>query len=144
MMSGRSSAMRFVMLTTALQVGVSAQTRQKPPTASLCVVVASPDGYNERVLSIEGVLSPSEHSLALYSPSCKPKEGFNVTIQAVLPPGWESLPNGKQLRKLLHRGRNAGVKLTGVFESGGYSYGPDGAKFRFVIKEIASVERVPK
>jgi hypothetical protein len=132
------------MLTAVLQVGVSAQTQRKPPAASLCVVVASPSGYNERVLSVEGVLSPSEHSLALYSPSCKPKEGFNVTIQAVLPIAWESLPNGKQLRKLLHRGRSAAVKLTGEFESGEYSYGPDGAKFRFVIREISSVERVPE
>jgi hypothetical protein len=128
------------MLAIILQATASAQTHQVPVTANLCEVVASPDVYNNRVLTVEGILFPSEHSLSLYNSSCKPKEGYDVTIQAVLPPAWESLPNGKQLRKFLHRGKSASVKLIGTFESGAYSYGPDGARFRFVISEISSVE----
>jgi len=31
--------------------------------------------------------------------------------------------------------------LTGMFESGADSYGPDAAKFRFVITEISAVEK---
>jgi len=132
------------MLAIILQATASAQTHQAPVTANLCEVVASPDVYNKKVLTVEGILFPSEHSLSLYIPSCKPKEGFDVTMQAVLPPAWESLPNGKQLRKFLHRGRNAGVRLTGIFESGRYSYGPDGARFRFVVSEITSVEKASR
>jgi len=143
MMNSRSSMFKVVLLAMILQATALAQTHQQPVTANICEVVESPDGYNEKVLTVEGILLPSEHSLALYSPSCKPKEGFNVTIQAVLPPAWESLPNGKQLRKLLHHGKSARVTLTGVFENGGYSYGPDAAKFRFVISEISSVGNAP-
>jgi hypothetical protein len=131
------------MVATILQAAVSAQVRPEPVVANLCEVVASPADYNKKVLSIEGILFPSEHSLLLYSPSCRPKVGFATGIDAVLPTEWQSLRNGKQLRKFLHRRKRASVKLIGTFESGAYSYGPDGARFRFVISEITSVEKAP-
>ena len=81
--------------------------------------------------------------IMLYSPSCKPKEGFDVGIQALLPPGWVSSPNGKQLHKLFSHKTNASVKLVGTFESGPGRYGPDADKFRFTISEISSVKKAP-
>ena len=137
------SLIRGFMLATILQAVVSAQVRPEPVTANLCEVVASPSAYNKKVLSVEGILYPGEHSLTLYSPSCFPKVDSDTGINAMLPPEWESLPKGKQLRKFLHRGKSASVKLIGTFESGAYSYGPDGARFRFVIREITSVEKAP-
>ena len=141
MMSSRSSTIRVVMLAIILQATASAQTHQQPATTNLCEAVASPDGYNKKVLTVEGILSPSEHSLALYSASCKPREGFNVTVQAVLPADWESMRNGKRLRKLLQSHKEARVKLTGTFETGAGPYGPDVAQFRFVVSEISSVDK---
>lgn len=138
-----SSLIQGFMVATILQAAVSAQVRPEPVAASLCEVIASPADYNKKVLSIEGILFPGEHSLTLYSPSCRPKVGFNARIEAVLPPEWESLRNGKQLRKFLHRRKSASVKLIGAFESDVYPYGPDGARFRFVISEISSVEKAP-
>jgi hypothetical protein len=139
----RDSLVRSLMLAVVLQATASAQTPQEPVTANLCEVVASPDGYNGKMLSVEGILLPGEHSVLLYSPSCKPKEGFNVGIQAEFPPDWVSLPNGKELRKFLRRGKSASVKLSGTFEGGAGRYGPDGARFRFTITEISSVKRAP-
>ena len=130
-----------VMLAIVLWATAPAQTRQQPVTTNLCDVVVSPDVYNGRALTVAGILVPSEHSLGLYSPECKPKYGFDVTIQAVLPAAWESLPNGKQLRKFLKRGKEARVKLTGTFESAAGRYGPDAARFRFAVSEIPSAEK---
>jgi len=121
----------------------SAQTPQQPVTANLCEVVASPESYNGKVLLVEGILLPGEHSVLLYSSSCIPKESFDVGIQAVFPPEWESSPKGKQLRQFLHRGKSASVKLIGTFESGNGRYGPDAAQFRFTIREISSVKKAP-
>lgn len=143
MSNHRSSVVRAVMLGIILQIAASAQTPQQPVTANLCEVVASPDGYNGKMLSVEGVLLPGEHSVLLYSPSCKPKEGFDVGIQAVFPPEWVSSPNGKQLHKLFNHRTNANVKLIGTFESGAGRYGPDVARFRFTISEISSVKKAP-
>jgi hypothetical protein len=131
-----------VLLASILQAA-SAQSTQQPVTANLCEVVASPDKYNGKVLSVEGVLLPGEHSVLLYSPSCKPKESFDVGIQAQFPPEWVSSPNGKRLHKLFSHRTNASVKLIGTFESGTGRYGPDVAKFRFAIKEISSVKKAP-
>jgi hypothetical protein len=142
MSSRRTSTVGAVMMAIILQAA-SAQTPQQSVTANLCEVVASPDGYNGKVLSVEGVLLPGEHSVLLYSPSCKPKEGFDVGIQAVFSPEWVSSPNGKQLHKLFNHRTNANVKLTGTFESGAGRYGPDVARFRFTISEIASVKKAP-
>jgi hypothetical protein len=122
----------------------SAQSLQQPVIANLCEVVASPDRYSGKVLSVEGVLLPGEHSVLLYSPSCKPKESFDVGIQAVFPPEWASSPNGKQLHKLLNHRAKASVKLIGTFESGTGRYGPDAARFRFTIREISSAKKAPR
>jgi hypothetical protein len=119
----------------------SAQTPQQPIIANLCEVVASPDRYNGKVLSVEGILSPGEHSVLLYSPSCKPKESLDVGIQAIFPPEWVASRNGKKLHKLFNHRTNASVKLIGMFESGTGRYGPDVARFRFTIREISSVQK---
>jgi hypothetical protein len=129
------------MLAIVLQTAVSVRAQQQPRAINLCDVVASPDGYNGKVLSVEGILLPGEHSVLLYSPSCKPKESFDVGIQAVFPPDWVSSPNGKQLHKLFNHRTNASVKLIGTFESGSGRYGPDVARFRFTITEISSVKK---
>lgn len=129
------------MLAIMLQVAVSARAQLQPKEINLCDVVASPDGYNGKVLSVEGILLPGEHSVLLYSPSCKPKEGLDVGIQAVFPPEWASSPNGKALHKLFNHRKSASVKLVGTFESGTGRYGPDVARFRFTITEISSVRK---
>ena len=64
-------------------------------------------------------------------------------MQAVLPQGWESLPNGKQLRKLLSKCKPAHLTVTGTFESGADRYRPDVARFRFTITGISSVGPAP-
>ena len=131
---------RAIMLAIILQATALAQTHRPPVTTNLCEVAASPDKYNGKVLSVEGILLPGEHSVLLYSPSCKPNESFDVGIQAVFPPEWVSSPNGKRLHKLFNHGTNANVKLIGTFESGTGRYGPDAARFRFIIKEISSAK----
>ena len=143
MSNSRSLMIKAVLLAIILQAA-SAQTLQQPVTANLCEVVASPDRYNGKVLSLEGILLPGEHFVLLYSPSCKPKEGFDVRIQAVFPPEWVSSPNGKQLHKLFNHRTNASVKLIGTFESRNSTYyGTDAAPFRFTIREISSVKKAP-
>ena len=72
-----------------------------------------------------------------------PREDLHVTTEAILPPSWDSSRNGKRLRKFLHRGKSASVKLIGTFEYDGDGYGPCGTRFRFVISEISSAEKAP-
>lgn len=128
------------MLVFISPTAAAPQTNDQAVVTNLCNVVASPNDYSNSVITVEGILFPGDHSLALYSPSCKPREGFDVTMQAVLPSGWKSLPDGRQLRKFLKSGKKAHVKVTGKFETAG-RYGPDAARFRFVVSGISSVEK---
>jgi hypothetical protein len=139
-----TSTVRALMLAIILLPEASAQTPQGTVKVELCEVVASPDEYNGRVLSVEGVLIHGEHSVLLYSPWCKPKESFDVGIQAVFPAEWVSSANGKKLYKLFKHSKNADVKLIGTFENGTGRYGPDAARFRFTIIEISSVKKAPE
>jgi hypothetical protein len=143
MMSSRRPLIKAILLAIILQTA-SAQAPQQPATANLCEFVASPDRYNGKVLSVEGILLPGEHSVLLYSALCKPSESLDVSVEAVFPSGWATSPNGKQLHKLFNHRTSASVKLIGTFESGTGRYGPDVARFRFVIKEISSVGRAPE
>jgi hypothetical protein len=135
--------MKMILLALILTVPHLASPQQPPAEIDICKLVATPSEYNGKMLSVEGILLPSEHSVLLYSPSCKPKEGFDVGIQAVFPPDWVSSPNGKQLHKLFNHRTNASVKLIGTFESGAGRYGPDVARFRFTITGISSVKKAP-
>jgi hypothetical protein len=144
MMSSSRSLMIKAVLLALISQAVSAQTPPQPVAANLCEVVASPERYNGKALSVEGILLPGEHFVLLYSSSCRPKEGFDVRVQAVFPPDWVSAPNGKQLHKLFNQGKNASVKLIGTFEIGNSTYyGTDAAPFRFTIREISSVKKAP-
>ena len=115
-------------------------SRQLPVEIDICKLVAASSEYNGKVLTVEGVLYPGDHSLALYSPSCAPKEGSDVSMQAVLPTSWESWPKSKRLQTFLKKRKPAHVKVTGLFEAGDNRYGPDIARFRFTITDISSVK----
>jgi hypothetical protein len=131
------------MMKALLLIFIAAQlssSQQLPEEIDLCKVVAASSEYNGKLLAVEGVLYSGDHSLALYSPSCAPKEGSDVSMQAILPAAWESWPKSKRLRVLLNKHKPAHVKVTGLFESGADRYGPDIARFRFTITEISSVE----
>jgi hypothetical protein len=134
------AVMVAIMLTVP---ATSAQTHPEQVMVNLCEVLSLPAEYNHKVISVEGVLFPSIHSLFLFSMECNRKDNPDSTTQAVLPDSWETLPKGKELRKFLHRGKSATVKLTGTFEADPQRYGPDGARFRFVISGISSVVAAP-
>jgi hypothetical protein len=132
--------MKTLLLALIFMAPQLSSSRQLPVEIDLCKLVAASSAYNGKVLTVEGVLHPSDHSLALYGPSCAPKEGSDVSMQAVLPMAWESWPKSRRLRVLLNKRKPAHVKVTGLFESGADRYGPDVARFRFTITEISSVE----
>ena len=90
----------FVLLATLSTTG---QAQTEPEQVNFCDVVASPTNYDGKLLSVEAILQPGFHSLFLYSSVCPSKEGFDVTTQAILPDGWESLPN-----KTKHQARSVG------------------------------------
>jgi hypothetical protein len=140
-MSCRFAVFRALLLIASLPFAVSAQT-DRPPVVDLCKVVTSPAKYEKQVLSMEGILSPGEHSLVFYNPSCTPKEGSDNRILAVLAD--DSSRNGKKLLKILRSRGDARVTLLGTFESSGGPYGADVAPFRFSVSEIISVEKSPK
>jgi len=144
MNNGRNLTTSLSIIVLAILAAMSAegQTGTEVQKMNFCNVVASPSDYNGKTLSVEAILWPSDHSLSLYGAACVPKEGHDVTTQAILPATWESLPNGKKLRAILKHQRPAKVELVGTFESRGGGYGPDAARFRFSITQVNAVSEV--
>lgn len=137
----RSRGVTATVLAIVIQAAPLAQTQQQPVAVNFCDVIASPDEYNGKVLTVEGVLHPGEHVLTFYSPLCEPKEGFDVTTQAVLPTGWESSPHGKSLRKFLRNRKEARIKVTGTFEIAASHYGLESTRFRLVVSGISTLQK---
>ena len=102
----------LVLLATLSAEG---QSQTEPERLKFCDVVASPLDYDGKLLSVEVTVQPGLHSLSLYSSECASNEDFDVTTQAILPDGWESLPNGKKLSRIISHGRPAEVQLVGTF-----------------------------
>jgi hypothetical protein len=128
----------YMAIALLILLGAKAQAQTGPKEVGFCDVASSPTAYDGKVLSIEVILQPSFHSLSLYNAACEPKEGFDVTTQAILPNGWESLPTGKKLRGIIKHGRPAKVRIEGTFLSS-VTRGQDGQRFRFSISKINSV-----
>jgi hypothetical protein len=120
-------------------ISASSESLKETRKVNFCDVVASPTEYYGQVLSVEVILWPGEHVLTLFGAACVPKEGYDVTTQAILPANVESLPNGKKLGKILKRQRPAKVEVVGIFENREQRYGLDATRFRFSISQINSV-----
>jgi hypothetical protein len=138
-MTYRKAICLGALLAVLVGVCVAAKSYEEQSKMDFCAVVASPAGYDGKTFSADVILWPSEHSVSLFGSACRPREGDDVTTQAVLPPAWESLPYGKKLRSFLKRHRSAKVELVGTFSSDGERYGPDAARFRFSIVRLISV-----
>jgi hypothetical protein len=117
-------------------------SQSSAPTEQVCDVVDTPLRFDHKTIELEGILSPSDHSLGLYGLACIPTEDHNVSVEAILSPSWENTEAGRKLRSILKRRRNARVRLIGTFESTGGPYGPDSARFRFTIAQVLSAEKV--
>jgi hypothetical protein len=114
-------------------------TQMEPKRIDFCEVVAFPANFYGQALSIDVILWPSEHVLTLFGEACVPKEGYDVTTQAILPANWPSLPKGKKLEGMLKWQKPAKVEVVGIFESREQQYGLDATRFRFSISQINSV-----
>jgi hypothetical protein len=75
----------LAILVSLAATSADAQSHREPRKIDFCEVVASPTNYYGHVLSVEVILWPSEHVLTLFGAECEPKEGYDVTTQAILP-----------------------------------------------------------
>jgi hypothetical protein len=116
------------------------ETIPQPQIVNYCEVVTLPKDYDGKVLSVEVILVPSEHSLSLFGADCQ-HLGYDRVTEAQLPNNWITLPNGKALSRILQRHASAKVKLIGTFDSSRGRYGPGGARFQFSISRIISVSK---
>jgi hypothetical protein len=139
--------MRRLVLMAAFLFAVPHDTSGQAPVrvnVLFCEMVAHPENYNAKVISTEALALPGYRSLAFYDPTCQPTEQNNVTTQMVLPDSFNSTNLGKKLSKALRREHAAKVSVVGKFYGTDGPYGPDHAKFRFVVERIDSVADVSK
>jgi hypothetical protein len=116
------------------------ETTPEPQKVNYCEVVTLAKDYDGKVLSVDVVLVPGEHTLSLFGADC-PHLGFDRVTEAQLPNNWTTLPNGRALSRILRRHLTAKVKLIGTFDSSRGRYGPDGARFQFSISRIISAPK---
>ena len=139
------------MINKSLLVGVSIaspffsavlwpETIPEPQNVNYCEVVTLPNDYDGKVLSVDVVLVPGEHSLSQFGADCL-HFGYGRVTEAQLPNNWTTWPNGRALSRILRRHLSAKVKLIGTFDGSQGPYGPDGARFQFSISRIISVPK---
>ena len=118
------------------------ETIPEPQIVNYCEVVTLPNDYDGKVLSVDVVLVPGEHSLSLFGADCL-HFGYGRVTEAQLPNNWTTWPNGRALSRILRRHLSAKVKLIGTFDGSQGPYGPDGARFQFSnFSHHLCVERV--
>jgi hypothetical protein len=112
----------------------------EPQNVNYCEVVTLPKDYDGKVLSVDVILVPAEHTLSLFGADCL-HVGHDRVTEAQLPNNWLTLPNGRALSGILRRHLSAKVKLIGTFDTSRGRYGPDGARSQFSISRIISVSK---
>jgi hypothetical protein len=105
-------------------------------------VVESPAAYSGKEILTKGVLVASEDSLAFYSPACLPSSTNSIgTTQGVISDSVKPAGLAKKLRRLFKKHAAVKVEAEGDFSSSGGPFGSDIASFRFVIRQLRSVEK---
>ncbi|MGC2657450.1 MAG: hypothetical protein WA324_05705 [Bryobacteraceae bacterium] len=106
-----------------------------------CDILKSPELFNKKSIVTEGVLLPGEHSVAFYNPHCMPSESNKVNTQGVLENSARPEALVRKVQRLFRKQAPAKIEAAGVFYSDGGPFGPDVARFRFVIQRLKSVQK---
>lgn len=114
------------------------------PKVPYCDVLSHFRNYDEKVLVTTSFVGVSFHSDALFDPACMSGDRDNRSVDLDLPNGWNSTKLGKKLEKIFHHNQIARITFEGIFHSSKEHYGGDGARFRFTIRRLISVEKVSK
>ncbi len=137
-------------LLVVLCAGISkAQQGGNPPSdealkVPYCDVLSHFRDYDEKPLVTTSFVGVSFHSDALFDPACMSADRENRSVDLALPNGWNSSKLGKKLEKIFRHNQIARITFEGIFHSSKQQYGGDGARFRFTMRRLISVEKVSK
>jgi hypothetical protein len=122
------------------------QTAAQPEKVEFCQVVASPTKYNMKSMSVVVTYWPGVEDApsVLYGSSCRPREGFDVRTEPVLPEYWKTLPNGKALARIIKQHHPATVELVGTFRVREGPFDPNAFPFSFAITRIARIVSIDR
>lgn len=109
-----------------------------------CDVLSHFRVYDGKALVTTSFAGVSFHSDALFDPACMSADRENRSVDLDLPSGWNSTKLGKKLEKIFRHNQIARITFEGTFHSSKEHYGGDGARFRFTIRRLISVEKVSK
>jgi len=143
----KSDVMRLMIaLVLVLPSGieVAGGMDEQASKVQFCEMVSAPHKYDKKIVSTEALMFPGEHSVIFVDPKCMPTQQNNVSTQISFSKSWNSTKLGKKLSNLFRRGRTARVRAEGTFYGTGGPYGPDVARFRFVLLRITAVEEASK
>lgn len=113
-------------------------------TVRYCEVLSNFKDYDGKAVVTTSFAGVSFHSDALFDPACMSTDTENRSVDFALPTGWNLTKLGKKLEKVFRHNQIARITFEGTFHSGKQRYGADGARFRFTMQRLISVEKVSK
>jgi hypothetical protein len=117
---------------------------QQVDTVRYCEVLSHFKEYDDKAVVTTSFAGVSFHSDALFDPACMSADKENRSVDLALPNGWNSTKIGKKLENIFRHNQIGRITFEGIFHSSKQQYGGDGARFRFTMRRLISVEKVSK
>jgi hypothetical protein len=143
-------AISTLILALITGLGQSAPTQEpQPATVGLCSLVAQPDQYAGKTVTLTATLASSMEFRFFKDDSCaarvNPTSGKSDLVEATFSQSQYDFksPANKKLTKLLKRKQQAQVTLTGLFTDPGHYFGHQlCCRYQLDIQRLVSVQEV--
>jgi hypothetical protein len=105
-------------------------------------LLSSPQAYEGKSVLTTANIGSNEHDTMVYDANCGSTSSENRSADMEFPSDWTATKLAKKLSKILRHNDSARVTFVAKFSSSGGPYGMLGAKYRFNLIRLISVETI--
>lgn len=117
---------------------------EDPPTVSYCELLTSPHTHEGKSVLTTAIIGSNEHDTMVYDANCGSTSKQDRSANMEFPSDWTASTLGKKLSKILRRHESARVTFVATFSESAAPYGMLGARYRFKLIRLISVEEHTK
>lgn len=114
---------------------------QEPLNVPFCDLLTGAQSYEGKTVLTTAIIGSNEHDTMVYDASCRSTSNENRSADIEFPSDWTTSNLGKKLSKILRHDDSARVTFVATFSQGAGPYGQLGAKYRFTLIRLISVEK---
>jgi hypothetical protein len=114
---------------------------QEPMNVPYCDLLTGSQTYEWKSVLTTAIIGSNEHDTMVYDARCRSTSTDNRSADMEFPNDWTTSKLGKKLSTILQHHESARVNFVATFSQSAGPYGMLGARYRFTVIRLISVEK---